>query len=281
MVNNSMGNSKEEAGCNWVRARLPLWVGDRDSRTVRNGEGGDLSLVEHHRIERHLEHCSACRRYCSALERALDTLAAVATDSPVQPQATSLWPALKHRIEDLNRARPTRWSSVIYALTDRLARALPSFIPDRPVRRAWARDRLRARSTTDGNGWLGSHRRVGLVLGLSLIAFLLIVAIAVPASWRAWATAQSTITANALPLASRGVPSAGAASELRPDSSRPDGSEPQDELVQAEVAHLGESPGGGASSPAEPKPTAPARFGYDLEHGIPMPPDARESKPVY
>jgi len=122
---------------------------------------------------------------------------------------------------------------------------------------------------------------VGLALGLGLIASLLIAVIAVPGLWREWSSAQSIIKANASPLADRGASPGERASELRPDPSRSDDSETQDELVQADVARPVEPPGGGGTSSTEPKSAAPARFGYDLEHGIPMPPDARESKPVY
>jgi len=114
-----------------------------------------------------------------------------------------------------------------------------------------------------------------------LIASLLIAVVAIPGLWRQWSNAQSTITANALPLADRDVSPGERAIELRPEASRSDDSETQDEVVQADIARPVEPTGGGVTSSTEPKPAAPARFGYDLEHGIPMPPDARESKPVY
>lgn len=69
--------------------------------------------------------------------------------------------------------------------------------------------------------------------------------------------------------------------EQEPEPSSSDDRETQQELVQADVARPVETPGGGANSTTEFKPAPPARFGYDLERGIPMPPDVRESKPVY
>jgi len=276
-----MGKTKADAGCNWVRARLPLWVGDRDSRTERNGEGGDLSLPEHQRIERHLDHCSTCRWHCAALERSLATLAAAAANLPVEPQAPSLWPALKQRIEDLEQSCPSHGIGALRALANRWARRAGEFITDQPMRRSWAYDSLRATVASQGNGWRGSNRRAGLVLGFGLIASLLLAVSAVPGLWREWANAQSTIQANALPLADHGVASAERDFEPRPDPSRSEDGEPQDDLVQADVARPVETPSGGVASSSEAKPTTPARYGYDLEHGIPMPPDARESKPVY
>jgi len=281
MVNNSMGKTKEDAGCDWVRARLPLWVGDRDVRTDGNGDGGDLSLREHQRIERHLDHCATCCRHRSNLERALETLAAAAADLPVEPQAPSLWPALKRQIEGCHQPAPSRWIRVARALMGQWARGLTDFTTDQPVRRAWAHDSLQAIFTSRENGRLGSNQRVGLVLGLGLIASLLIAVVAVPGLWHEWANAQSTIKTNAAPLADRGAAPGERAFELRPDPTRSDDSETQDEVVQADVARPVEPPGGGVNSSTEAKPAAPARFGYDLEHGIPMPPDARESKPVY
>jgi hypothetical protein len=281
MVNNSMGKSKDDAGCDWVRARLPLEMGDRDSRSDRNGEGGDLSLLEHQRIERHLDHCSTCRRYGSALKRALATLDAAAAELPVEPQAPSLWPALKRRIEDLHQPAPSRWIRVVRAFTDLCARGLTDFTSDQAVRRAWARDSIRATFAIRENDRLGSNQRVKLVFGLGLIATLSIAVLAVPPLWREWANAQSTIKTNASPLTDRVASSGESAGEPRPEPSRSDDKEPQDELVQADVARPVETPGGGVNSSTEPKPATPARFGYDLEHGIPMPPDARESKPEY
>jgi hypothetical protein len=281
MVNNSMGKTKNDAGCDWVRARLPLWVGDREVRTDGNGEGGDLSLLEHQRMERHLEHCATCCCHRADLERALETLAAAAADLPVEPQAPSLWPALKHRIQDHHQPVPSRWIRMARAFTGLWGRGLTDFTTDQPVRRAWAHDSLQAIFTSRENRRLGSNQRLGLVLGLGLIASLLIAVTTVPGLWHEWANAQSTIMMNASPLVDRGASPGDRTIELQPEPSRSDDSETQDELAQADIARPVEPTGGGVTSSTEPKPAAPARFGYDLEHGIPMPPDARESKPVY
>jgi hypothetical protein len=281
MVNNKMGKSRNDAGCDWVRPRLPLWMGDRNSRIDRNGEGGDLSLLEFQGVERHLDHCSTCRRHLSTLERALATLDAAVADLPVEPQAPSLWPALKRRIEDLHRPAPSRWKRVTRAFTGGWARGLTDFTSDQTRRWGLVRDQLRSAFASRENDSLGSKERVRLGLGLGMIASLLIAVITVPSLWREWANAQSTIKMNASPLADRGASSGERAGEPRLEPSRPDDSEPRDELVQSDVPRPVETPGGEVSGPTEPKPAIPARFGYDLEHGIPMPPDARESKPVY
>ncbi len=280
MGNNSMEMTKDDAGCDWVRARLPLWVGDRDIRADGNGEGGDLSLLEDQRIKRHLDRCATCRSHQFDLELVLKTLAAAAADLPVEPQAPSLWPALERRIQDLHRPAQSPWIGLTRLITEQWARGLADFATVQPMRRAWARDSLRAIF----NGRcepLGSGQKTELGWKLGFVAFLLIAVIAVPGFWREWSSAQSTIAANALPLADRGVEPQERATETQPGPTRSDDSEIQDEVVQADVARPVEPPGGAVTGSAEPKLATPARFGYDLEHGIPMPPDARESKPVY
>ncbi len=281
MVNNAMGKTTNDAGCEWVRARLPLWIGDRGVRTDGNGEGGDLSSLEQQRVERHLDQCAMCCRHWSELERALAILAVAAADLPVESQASSLWPDLKRRIENLNQPAPPRWARVARACADQWRRGLTGLTTDRPVRRAWDRDRLQAIFTGRADGRIEWNQRVELVLGLGLIASVLMAVVAVPGLWRQWANAQSTITANALPLADRDASPGERAIEPQPEPSRSDDTQMQDEVVQADVAHPVELSGSGVTSSAEPRPAAPPRFGYDLEHGIPMPPDARESKPVY
>ncbi len=95
-----MGNSMGNRECEWVDARLPLWVGngDRNGPTEAEGERGDLTASERHQIERHLVDCALCRHHRMALEQALCALAAAATDLPVVPEAPSLWPLLERRI---------------------------------------------------------------------------------------------------------------------------------------------------------------------------------------
>ena len=42
MINQVMGTTMRNPSCDWTRARLPLWGGDHDHPTVRNGDGDDL-----------------------------------------------------------------------------------------------------------------------------------------------------------------------------------------------------------------------------------------------
>src|SRR5262249_32681285 len=112
MANDRTGMTMSKTRCEWVRKRLPLWVGDRGVRADENSDGGDLTMVEHQSIERHLDSCAGCSRYRSDLERASEALSVAASISPVESQAPSLWPVLEGRIKDVNRSVPSRWSNI-------------------------------------------------------------------------------------------------------------------------------------------------------------------------
>jgi hypothetical protein len=279
MANKHMGKTKREVRCQWVRARLPLWVRDPDDRTDANDEGGELSLLEYQKLKRHLDHCPACCQYRSDLKRALQALAAAAAEFPTEPQAPSLWPALSRRIEDFHKTAPSRRSRIC-GFAEPWARRLSDFATDRRMDQALALHRLQSAFLSGKRRWVPSSPAAASVLRFGLVASLLIAVGVASGIWRDWANAQYTINANALPLADRGdsVPTP----NLEPprDSSL-DERETPTELTQAETSRPPEPSGGGASISPEPRPAVPARLGYDLEHGIPMPPDARESKPVY
>jgi hypothetical protein len=166
-------------------------------------------------------------------------------------------------------------------LADSWALNLSDFATDRPVWRAWTRDNCRTIFPT----WEGTRTafswRLGRVIALGAAASLLIVVIAVSSVWREWSIARYTIETNSLPLADRGVSPGERTLESPSDTSNLPDREAPDELVQTDSTRPVEPPGVGVNSNAESKPAAPAHFGYDLEHGIPMPPDARDSKPVY
>ena len=95
----SMGNRK----CEWIGARLPLWVdnGDCDGSTEAHGERGDLSGSERQQIEQHLAGCTsvspppACSGTSTCCTRRLPR-----TTYPVISDAPSLWPLLEQRITD-------------------------------------------------------------------------------------------------------------------------------------------------------------------------------------
>ncbi len=75
MANQAMGTTMGNPACEWVRARLPLWVGVNDDPTERNGERDDLSPEDCQSIEEHLGACPSCRQHQADLERACHALA--------------------------------------------------------------------------------------------------------------------------------------------------------------------------------------------------------------
>ena len=105
MAKQGMGKSMSNRECNWVRARLPLWVdnGDGTGQSEAHGEGGDLSVRERRQIERHLASCSTCRHHAAGLEHALGALAVAANHLPFLVESPSLWPLLECRIASRRR----------------------------------------------------------------------------------------------------------------------------------------------------------------------------------
>jgi hypothetical protein len=286
MANPSMNTMLVNPACEWVLARLPLWVGDCVGQAERNGEGGDLSTEDRRAIEQHLGVCSSCCRHRIAVEQALGILAAVAAELPVAPDAASLWPALERRMKDRDARAHSRWFRTVSNLNERWVRAWGAVDGGGPLRWAWVRDGLQE---ARGVGWLtrshalpGVWARPGLVLGFSLAAAILVVLIGWASVHRQWVDAQSIISANAAPLPAPVIPPARTDEDTMGTSELADTTGTSaDEPAQAETARASEVPASGLDGNVASKPAAPARLGYDLEHGIPMPPDARDAKPVY
>jgi hypothetical protein len=249
MARQSMGKTMSNSTCDWVRARMPLWVGDCDVRSEPTVEEGDLIAADRLTIERHLEDCANCRQYRVALDQAMGALAIAAAHLPVDTQAPSIWPALKHRIADQTNRGSAHWVRTTRRLAD-----------------PWNR------------------RKLAFALGTGLTASLLVAVIGYPILHSQLLDAQSTIDANAAPLADDAV------APLPPDEELVQNPEPDEtvdtgagQVAQTEPALAPEGPVSALDATSTPKQPPPRqrRFGYDLEHGTPMPPDSRELKPVY
>src|SRR5262245_10756002 len=235
----AMGMTMANPTCEWVRARLPLWVGDSDDPTEPGDEGGDLSAEDRCSIDRHLGACPGCRQHQVALEQALGALVGAAAVLPTPPETPSLWSALEQRIEARDARTDARWSPAVRGVVEVGLRAWVDLGDDRPLRSAWMRDSLReAMELAEWWGgwvfrgaWLGdeppepvagraesvqdSQRRLGWVVGLSAAAALLAVLIGLPAAHRQAADAESTILANAAPREGWVIP------PIPPQSERP------------------------------------------------------------
>jgi hypothetical protein len=210
------------------------------------------------------------------LERALEALAVTAGEPPVLPEGASLWSSLERRIAARppgDGARPARvWEAV--AAAGPLWTGLDD---ERPLRSAWMRDTFREMVEAAGLG--GSDRPEGTrrrgttwrTVGAGLAASVLVSLIVLPTTWRRQRAAEAVMIANAAPAAGPDGPPAPLADRAEAD----DDPAPDEE----------ESPPAGQLAQADPKagdkPEPPVRYGYDLDHGTPMPPDGRDAKSVY
>ncbi len=268
--------------CEWVRARLPLLVGDGAADGPdADGQGGDLAPGDGFEIERHLACCASCCQQRVALERAMTALVAAAEFMPVETDVPSLWPALERRIAKLEKRQASGWLRALRGLADRWVPIGTVLDSERPLRLAWMRDAV-VESIHRRKQWaLSPERRSALLIQSSIAAAALVVLIALPVVRRQWVDAQSTIAGNAAPLPDPVVVSA-------PDDNPPpladpgdDGEPPARQLAEVDPARMPEISGLGPDGAALPRQGPQTRFGFDLERGISQAPDGRESKPVY
>jgi hypothetical protein len=292
-----MGTTMDNSSCEWVRGRLPLWMGPGGGLNEPGDDGGDLSVEDRRAMERHLGSCPACRERRSGLSRALEVLAATADSLPAVPDGPSLWPALERRIATQHSRdgspRPRARESVAGTVP---TWALAALDDDRPLRSAWVQDTLKEVAETAGlgalsdrvsgtrRGWSGrSPRTAGgswRVVGTSLAASILALLVIMPASWRQQVAADAIIRRNAEPVEGLVVPMAQADSSAA-DIDEFDVDEDRDiaagQLARAELV----KPPADPPASADAKSASSSRFDYDLEHGTPMPPDGRDAKSVY
>ena len=275
-----MGNRE----CEWVGARLPLWVdhGDHNGTAESDRDGGDLTARERRQIERHLVACTLCRHHRMALEQALGALAVAATHLPVRSEAPSLWPLLERRIADRDADARGRWPRVAGGAGGRSIQLLGNLDSVRPLREAWTRDSLQEVLAGRNQQKPPSSRWTRLVLKISVAAAVLVTLAGIAISRWQWKTAQSTVLANSMPLAHPAPVPVVIDEQLPPETAN---REPNDvtatQLAEAEPARPTEAPTSGGEAVAVPKPAPHTRFGFDLEHGTHMPRDTREAKPVY
>jgi hypothetical protein len=306
MVSQLIGITMGNRACEWVCARLPLWVSVSDDPTDGNGDRADLSAEDRRLIAGHLEVCRSCRCHRSMLEEALGALAATAALVPELSGAPSLWPELERRIEADRTSVRWRWFRAVHRIAERGLRSWGPLDGERPLCLVWLGDSSRERIERVRPGGLivgwglrrqtrslkpmfvqtamagGSRGRWGLVLGLGLAASVLALIAGLSAARRHQAGAELVLRASSTPLAVPVVPHVQPQEEPPADSeprAYPDGS--ASALAQAETVRAPEAPVSGREVSPTPRAGVQIRFGYDLEHGIPMPPDARDFTPVY
>jgi hypothetical protein len=301
MVNNRKGTIMGTASCEWVRQWLPLLVEDADET---HGDGDDLSCADRDQIALHIDACKLCREHRASLEAALSLLAAGAAEPPVEPDfSASIWPKLEMRIQRHHERSESKWVQWLWSVSpmgfrvalDRLSRACGRLRGDVPLRVAWLRDSLdealEARLTR-----LTSHLDMGsesafrgplLRLGYSLAVALLLALVVMPMVHRRQVQAEAQIAANAAPLPSDESAGDELVDELA-EADRATGISSSvhvsDTLAQTDRVQTAEAATTGQSAGPSAKPSVTAgspRLDFDLEQGIPMPPDARGSKPAW
>jgi hypothetical protein len=293
------GSTMDNSSCEWIRGRLPLSMGVGDELQDPGDDGGDLGLEDRRTIDRHLAECPGCREHRSELAGALGALAAAAGALPVMPDAPSLWPALERRIAarracgdstDARKREPAVGAGPIWTILD----------DERALQSAWRHDTLRevaeaagwgtrpdrsAGVGRDRSGWsslvaVGSWRVVGVSLAASILTLLVVL----PVAWRLQGGAEARMLANAAPVAPMvGPPAPGEFEVADLDAPAPASERDLDDrqLARAEPIRPPADSTPSADAAAGGKLGAASRFGYDLEHGTPMPPDGRDAKPVY
>jgi len=284
----------DNPGCEWIRGRLPLWVGDGDGS---DDDGGDLSVQDRRTIEGHLRECPRCREHQGGLARALEALTITAGVPAMAPDEPSLWPSLEHRIAAQHRGDDPGMHRVRGPVAGG-SRVWPTLDDERPLQSAWRRDTLREVVEAAGLGVLSdpsegvrrgrSPRVVGggwRIVGTSLAASVLALVVVLPTAWRRQAAAEATILANAAQSASPDgspAPNESPATEVEDLApSRAHRHIPTDELAQAEPIRPPAEPRSAVDAKGGPRPEPPVQFDYDLDHGTPMPQDGRDEKVVY
>jgi len=297
MVNNRKGTIMGTASCEWVRQWLPLLVEDADET---HGDGDDLSCADRHQIVLHINACKLCREHRAGLEAALSLLAAGAAEPPVEPDfSASIWPNLEMRIQRHHERSESKWVQRLWSICpmgfrvalDRLSRACGRLRGEVPLQIAWLRDSLdealEARLTRLtpylDMGSESALRGPLLRLGYSSAVALILALVVMPMVHRRQVQAEAQIAANAAPLPS----DESAWDELVDADSATGTSSPvhvSDTLAQTDRVQTAEAATSGQSAGPSAKPSVTAtspRLDFDLEQGIPMPPDARGSKPAW
>jgi hypothetical protein len=282
MADQSVGMSIVNRDCNWVRARLPLWVGDGSGDQIESlCERGELAAKDCREIEQHIGGCTTCCQYQISLEKALAALFAAAVYVPPQPDALSLWPALEHRIASHDARMIPPWRRAAGYVADQWVRARTLFDRDQPLRLRWIYDSVREALFGPKHHAFEFKRKSGLVLRYGIMSLLSIALFELLVLHREWADAQSLIVINSSPLTNP-FPTTTVHKEIPPLADLDMvADESASQLADAELPRTSEASGSGIDGASTAKLSSQMRSGYDLDRGTPMAPETRDSKPAY
>jgi hypothetical protein len=194
-------------------------------------------------VEVHLARCEPCRIRRDGFARVMDALSAAAAESPVDPHAPSLWPVLQARIAA--EAGASRGSRNLAVGASRLLSG--------PV------------------GVLAAAASLALCVGLPLAE-----------RFREESNARVLAASTPLPPAVPAFPLVVAAPRPEPaPAPTAEAPDPAD-LALLDAPPLLDPEGRAIDAPrlTPPPATSPA-VRFDLDRGIPMPPDARIDRPTY
>jgi len=269
-----------------------------------SGDGDDLSCPDRHRIDLHMNACKSCREYRTSLNGALSLLAAGAAEPPIEPDfAASIWADVEMRIERHHERPESRWLQWFWSVwptdlrtaVERLCRGCGRLHGEIPLQIAWLQDsldetletRLTRLTSHLGMGSESALRGPLVRLGCSLSVALVLALIVMPAVHHRQVQDEAQIAANAAPIPDDEISSNDLLDEPEDADTVTGTGSPihaSDTLAQVdrlpvnEASTSGQSPAPGARPPVTP---ASPRFDFDLEQGIPMPPDAHGGKPAY
>jgi hypothetical protein len=280
-------------------------VGTADDAGPDDDGDGDLDRADRLRIEAHLDECADCREQRSALARSTALLSAAAVEMPVEPHAPSLWRGVEARIEASQASRPAIGARVARAVVPAPARTLADRATDRldrvreglPFRFAWARDTAfhdlpdRWRDLLDRASRPSARladRIIGALaspsgLGAAGLAAALVAALAVAQRSQSELEARMAAQSAPIPIELQAVPLVLAPSRgeaLEAESRAMESESVPDDEPEALAQNAAPLQPPAPERPAAAKPAARV-YDYDLERGIPMPPDARTGKPAY
>ena len=269
--------------CEWVRARLPLWVGDSSGeQSDGRYEGCDLAANERCKIERHMDLCASCRLYQCSLTEALAALWAAADQMPLEKSPPSLWPAIARRIASEDAPKVSRWRQAAGCVADWCIQAQMILDREPSFRIGWKGDASSAASTIPKGRGARFEAKRGFALRDGLMTLLAAATwIGVLVIGREWADAQATTVANAAPWPNKMFQHQFVTNPLMSLNWTWMWKTRQVNSLRTLWRCAPEASGFGLDGTSPAKSSSQIRPGSDFDHGTPMAPDARDSKPVY
>jgi hypothetical protein len=270
--------------CEWVRARLALWVGDcyGSDSSSENAKSSDLAAEDRLPVEEHLRACDDCRQHQASLESALNTLWASSEQILIDPDTPSLWPLLSQRLADYPLNRQSTQAHLqrasirphysLWALLD----------GECALRYAWTQDSLKEVLGGTRSACLRYGSRFAVLSAISaVVACLLLIAQAVLGTGSK--NTGHSIGSNAAALVDHLDSPSDQGEETSAIVDALDmASAPPDTVAEVDLSRALDTPGSGVDAASSVKNAPKSRWSYDLEHGIPsFPPDGRETKPIY